>query len=110
MPMNRACITSMMRFLVDTGATYVTMSGQQAALIGIDYRKGIRGFAQTASATVAVWQIVLDRVSIGGISIANVEATVIEGPRPYDILLGNSFLKFTQLQRSGSVMEIRKRF
>ncbi len=99
-----------MRFLIDTGATYVTMSGQQAALIGIHYRQGIRKFAHTASATVPVWQIVLDRVSVGGISISNVAATVIEGPRPYVTLLGNSFLKYTELQRTGSAMELRQRF
>jgi len=99
-----------LRFLIDTGATYLTMSGQQATLIGIDYRQGVRGFVNTASATVPVWQIVLDRVSVGDISVPNVEATVIEGSRPHDALLGNSFLKFTQLQRMGSVMELRKRY
>ncbi|MEE8364475.1 MAG: retropepsin-like aspartic protease [Gammaproteobacteria bacterium] len=99
-----------LRFLIDTGATYLTMSGQQAALIGIDYRQGVRGFVNTASSTVPVWQIVLDRVSVGDISVPNVEASVIEGSRPHDALLGNSFLKFTQLERTGSVMELRKRY
>ena len=99
-----------MRFLIDTGATYVTMSGHQARLIGIDFRRGVQGFAHTASSTVPVWQIVLDRVSVGDISVSNVEATVIEGRRPYDVLLGNSFLKYTQLQRTGSMMELQAQF
>lgn len=97
-------------FLIDTGATYVTISGQQARLIGIDYRQGVQGFANTASSVVPVWKIVLDRISVGDISVSNVVATVIEGSRPHKALLGNSFLKYTQLQRTGSVMELRKRF
>jgi len=98
------------RFLVDTGATYVTMSGDHATNIGIDYRKGLRSFANTAAATVPVWQVTLDSVSVGGIKVSNVRATVIEGPQPYEALLGNSFLKHTQLTRIGSVMEIQQKY
>lgn len=99
-----------LRFLVDTGATFLTMSGQQAAQIGVDYLQGVKGFVNTAASTVPVWQVVLDRVSVGDISVSNVAATVIEGPRPHVTLLGNSFLKFTQLERTGNVMELRKRY
>ena len=98
------------RFLVDTGATYVTMSGAHAAQIGIDYREGIKSFARTAAATVPVWQVTLDNVSIGGIKVPNVAATVIEGSQPHDVLLGNSFLKYTDLQRIGNVMELKQKF
>lgn len=98
------------RFLVDTGATYVTMSGAQATAIGIDFLKGIKSFAHTAAATVPVWQIKLDSVTIGGIKVPNVDATVIEGSQPHVVLLGNSFLKFTRLQRIGNVMELEKKY
>lgn len=98
------------RFLVDTGATYLTMSGSQAQKIGIDYTKGVKGFANTAAATVPVWQVTLDNVSIGGIRASNVEATIIEGSRPHDALLGNSFLKHTRLQRTGNVMELQQKY
>ena len=99
-----------MRFLVDTGATYVTMSGQNATRIGIDFRKGSRGYAQTAAATVPVWRIMLDSVSIGDINVPNVQATVIEGSQPSDALLGNSFLKHTRIQRIGRAMEIEQKY
>jgi aspartyl protease family protein len=98
------------RFLVDTGATDVTLSGAHAAQIGIDYRRGNKSFAHTAAATVPVWRVTLDSVSVGGIKVPNVAATVIEGSRPQDVLLGNSFLKFTQLQRIGNVMELKQKF
>jgi aspartyl protease family protein len=98
------------RFLVDTGATFVTMSGNKASSLKIDFRKGTASTAQTASAIVPVWQIRLDSVTIGGIKLTNIDATVIAGSRPAEVLLGNSFLQHTQLQKAGSVLEIRKRF
>jgi aspartyl protease family protein len=98
------------RFLVDTGATFVTMSGNKASSLKIDFRKGTASTAQTASAIVPVWQIRLDSVTIGGIKLTNIDATVIAGSRPVEVLLGNSFLQHTQLQKAGSVLEIRKRF
>jgi len=98
------------RFLVDTGATFVTMSGNHASLLKIDYRKGTLGSAQTAAAVVPVWQVKLDSVSIGGIELRNVGATVIAGDQPSDVLLGNSFLRRTRIQQAGSVLEIEKRY
>jgi aspartyl protease family protein len=98
------------RFLVDTGATFVTMSGDHASLLKIDYRQGTYSSAQTAAAVVPVWQIKLASVSIGGIELKNVEATVIAGEQPVDVLLGNSFLRHTRIQQAGSVLEIEKRY
>jgi len=98
------------RFLVDTGATFVTMSGNHAKRLKIDYRKGKYSSAQTASEVVPVWQIRLASVSIGGIELKNVEATVIAGKQPFDVLLGNSFLRHTSIQQAGSVLEIEKRY
>ncbi len=99
------------RFLVDTGATYVTLSSAKARRLNIDYRRdGVPGSAQTAASVVPVWQIKLDSVSIGGILVRDVDATVIEGAAPPEVLLGNSFLRHTRLQQAGSVLEIEKRF
>lgn len=98
------------RFLVDTGATFVTMSGNKARSLNIDYRSGTPSTAQTAAAIVPVWQIRLDSISIGGIKLSNIDATVIAGSQPAEVLLGNSFLQHTQLQKAGSVLEIRQRF
>ena len=98
------------RFLVDTGATFVTMSGRKARSLKIDYLRGIRSTAQTAAAIVPVFQIKLESVSIGGIRLPNVDATVIDGDQPVDVLLGNSFLQHTRMQKAGSVLEIRQRF
>ncbi|MCZ6488823.1 MAG: retropepsin-like aspartic protease [Gammaproteobacteria bacterium] len=98
------------RFLVDTGATFVTMSGRHASQIGIDFKKGERGYANTAAATVPVWKITLDSVMVGGIRVVNVAAMVIEGSNPREALLGNSFLRHTELERSGIVMKLQQKY
>jgi aspartyl protease family protein len=97
-------------FLVDTGATNVTLSGSKANSLGIDFRQGVSGMANTAAAVVQVWQIKLSSVRVGGIELNNVNATVIPGNKPSDVLLGNSFLGRTELQQVDSVLTIRKRF
>ena len=101
---------STVKFLVDTGATFVTMSAQVARRLNIDYRKGVQSHAQTASAIVPIWQIKLASVTVGGITVRNVDASIIEQTPLTEVLLGNSFLKHTTLQRSGSVLSLEKRF
>lgn len=98
------------RFLVDTGATFVTLSGRKARSLKIDYRKGIPSTAQTASAIVRTWQITLDSIEIGGIEASNVEAVVIAGDQPPEVLLGNSFLRHTRMENAGSVLELKQRY
>ncbi len=98
------------RFLVDTGATYVTLSGKKAGQLKIDYRQGLESSAQTAASVVRVWQVELDSVEIGGILVRDVDATVIPGDQPFEVLLGNSFLRHTKIQQAGSVLQIEKRY
>ena len=98
------------RFLVDTGATYVTLSGNKARQIGIDFRKGSPSQVQTAAAVVTAWTVKLDSVSVGGIRMSNIDATVIAGDQPVEVLLGNSFLQHTRMQKAGAVLELNKRF
>ncbi len=98
-------------FLVDTGASFVTLSGRKARDLKIDFRKhGVVGRAQTAASVVQTWQIRLDSVSIGGIRATNVEAIVIPGNSPPEVLLGNSFLRHTKIEKAGATLEIQQRF
>jgi aspartyl protease family protein len=58
---------------------------------------------------VPVWQVRLGSVSIGTIKLRNVTALVIEGDQPFEVLLGNSFLGRTDMQKAGSTLEITQR-
>ncbi len=97
-------------FLVDTGATNVTLSGSKANTLGIDFRQGVSGMANTAASVVQVWQIKLSSVRVGGIELNNVTATGIPGSKPSHVLLGNSFLGRTEILQADSVLTIKKRF
>jgi len=79
------------QFIVDTGATSVAMSVQEAERLGIDYRKGQLGRSTTANGTVTVYVIRLGSVRIGDVEVYDVEGTVVPANMPV-VLLGNSFL------------------
>ncbi|GMQ91903.1 MAG: TIGR02281 family clan AA aspartic protease [Gammaproteobacteria bacterium] len=94
-------------FLVDTGATRVALNSRMAKRLGIDYKTlGSRGYANTASGVVRVYNITLDKVSIGGITLRYVDAAVIEGNFPTQSLLGMSFLGKLNMRRDGQRMEL----
>jgi aspartyl protease family protein len=99
------------RFLVDTGANAVALSSQAAERIGLDYKRtGRRGIASTAGGMVPMYSIKLDSVTVGDITLHNVEAGVIEGSHPTDVLLGMSFLGRVDMKRDGDKMELTKRY
>lgn len=98
------------RFMVDTGATTIAMNSTMAARIGIDYKKrGRAGAASTASGVVRTYEVRLDNVQVGGITLHNVEAGIIEGNFPREALLGMSFLGQLDMNRSDNKMELTQR-
>lgn len=81
------------RFLVDTGATQVVLSQNDAERIGIDLRSlPFLGRAQTANGEVRTAMIRIDQMSVDGFSDRNVRAWVNEGELS-DSLLGMSYLQ-----------------
>lgn len=78
---------------VDTGATMVALSYEDAARSGI--RVSDADFihpVNTANGTARVAPVLLDRIRIGGIELRNVPAAVAEPGRLQGTLLGMSFL------------------
>lgn len=95
-------------FMVDTGASMVSMGQSDAERIGLKYREGQRGTAQTANGPVPVHRVMLTSVRIGDVQVYNVEALVIPAQMPY-VLLGNSFLTRFQMKRENDVMTLERR-
>lgn len=98
------------RFLVDTGATQVSLSSADATRLGIDYRKGQPGLMGTANGTTIAYKVTLNTVRVGDIEINNVEAAVLEGGQMPFALLGMSFLNRMEMKREGQVMILTRRF
>lgn len=98
------------RFMVDTGATVIAMSSQVAQSIGIDYRRsGQRAVASTAAGYVHTFNVKLESVQVGGITLYNVDGSVIEGSDPRFVLLGMSFLGQLDMKRDDEKMELNER-
>lgn len=80
------------RMLVDTGATVVALTGDDAAAMGLEwYQDEIAPVAQGASGPVEGVNTTIGRMSLGGLEASRVQAIIIpEGARTS--LLGQSFL------------------
>jgi aspartyl protease family protein len=95
------------RFLVDTGASAVSMNTDQAKQLGIDYEKtGTVAGVSTASGYAKAFRVKLKSVSVGDITQRNVEAFVIDGNHPGPILLGMTFLGRLSVEHSGNAMTL----
>ena len=97
-----------MPVLVDTGANLVAMSAVHAKSIGIPYETGVRGQVETASGMVGAWVVTLRSVSVGGIRVDGVQATVIEGSYPNTILLGMSYLQHVEMKENNGVLSLSR--
>ncbi len=97
------------QFMVDTGATTVAMSVQDAERLGVDYRKGRLGRSSTANGVINVYLVKLASVRIGDVEIYDVDGTVVPAGMPY-ILLGNSFLTRFQMTRHNDQLVLERRY
>lgn len=97
-------------FLVDTGATTIAMNANQARRLGLDFRlQGELTQAQTASGVARAYYLKLDTVKVGDISQRNVDALVIDGTHPREVLLGMSFLNRLKVEKQGNVLHLEHR-
>ncbi|MEO0435980.1 MAG: TIGR02281 family clan AA aspartic protease [Pseudomonadota bacterium] len=96
--------------IVDTGANIIAMSERHAQLLGIDPTVGTQVRVTTAGSQVPGRSLLLDSVDVGGIRVHSVEATVIKGDFPVDVLLGMSFLEHVQMVDENGVLTLEARF
>ena len=93
------------KFLVDTGATTIAMSALDAKRLGIPYRIiGKPSRASTASGIAETYEIQLKTVKVGRLVQRNVDAVVINGNHPREVLLGMTFLDRLKVEKEGNKM------
>lgn len=98
-------------FMVDTGATSVSMSSVQARRLGIDYQLGGTSVrAATASGAVEGYQVNLARVKVGDIELSNVQALVLEGRFPLEVLLGMSWLSRVRMDEQDNLLLLERKY
>ena len=100
-----------MQFLVDTGASVVTIGSDDARRARINYSTAPKGLMQTANGVVVAYRVTLDSVTLGGITLNQIEGVVMEGNSlGRHGLLGMSFLSRMDMKREGETMTLTKRF
>ena len=97
--------------LVDTGASYVSMSSEYARRIGVDLRGGQRVALQTANGRIEAWRVNLASVRVGDITLYNVDGIVADAGSDVTGMpvLGMSFLNLVDMQRRGNTLTLSRR-
>jgi aspartyl protease family protein len=97
------------RFMIDTGATLVALPLADAQRLGIDYTKGRVGYSILADGRrVPSWRVTLDSVTVGDVTLFNVEGSVTQGNGMP--LLGMSFLSRMEMRNEGQNLTLTKRY
>ena len=96
-------------FVVDTGATLISMNRHEARRLGIDYKlEGEPGVSNTASGFAKIFIVKIKQVKVGDIELHNIEGAVHDGDFPTEILLGNSFLNSVNMKREGKLLKLEQ--
>jgi len=94
-------------FLLDTGATAVSISGSFAKTLGL--RKGAPMQAVTANGMTIAYSTSIQRLVIGEIEERNVAASIVPNLPGDQILLGMSFLKRLDFTQRGDTLILTQR-
>ena len=95
-------------FIVDTGATVVSLGADLAVQLGLDYNASTAAAAMTANGAVAARRLTLNKVTVGDVTVYNVDAIVMPQSMPV-VLLGNSFLSHFQMHSDASTLVLDKK-
>jgi clan AA aspartic protease (TIGR02281 family) len=82
-------------FIIDTGATYTSISQQMAERLGLDLRQCEKVLITTANGQIEVPKVLIETLRVNGLEAHNVEATVISVRQgsSFSGLLGLSFIR-----------------
>lgn len=93
-------------FLLDTGATDVSVPAELADRIGL--KRGAEIIYQTANGPAPSWLTKLDTVSIGNLEVENIRASINPNFDGDEVLLGMSVLKKLEFTQRGDTLTIRQ--
>jgi aspartyl protease family protein len=93
-------------FLLDTGATQVSIPAHIAEKIGLQAQGNYR--VQTANGSVTVYQTDIAQLSLGNIFLYNVAAHINPAMKADEILLGMSALKQVDFHQTGKQLILRE--
>jgi aspartyl protease family protein len=99
-----------LKFLLDTGATTVALNSGDAKFANIDYKHGEPMQMSTANGVVTAYRVTIATLKIGGLTLNQVEASVLEGGSPPLVLLGMSALSRLDMKREDIALTLTKKY
>ncbi len=99
------------RAVIDTGATSIALSSDEAQRLGIGYAGLARIRIATAGGPKTGYRVTLATVRVGEVTLQNVDAVVMEGGREQlpITLIGMSFLNGVDMRRVGDTLLLTRR-
>ncbi len=91
-------------FLLDTGATDVSIPEPLANKLKL--KRGVRQVYNTANGQITAYTTKLDRISLGGIELRGIRASINPSTQGDEVLLGMSFLKNLDFTQRGDTLTI----
>jgi aspartyl protease family protein len=98
------------RFLVDTGASVVTLPRNVAVRAGVVLDNAKTVVVSTANGHARASRVLLNTVRVGTVSANMVEAIIMEDAQLSVPLLGMSFLKRTNMKHEGDKLTLSQRY
>jgi aspartyl protease family protein len=98
------------RFLVDTGASVVTLPRSVAARAGVALDDAKSVTVLTANGRARAGRVLLNTVRVGSVTLNMVEAIIMEDAKLPLPLLGMSFLKRTNMKNEGDQLTLSQRY
>ena len=93
-------------FLLDTGATVVSVPQNVARRLGL--KAGAPAYANTANGVITTYSTRLDSVAISKLELNNIAAHINPHMSGNEILLGMSFLKQLDMLQVGDTLTLRQ--
>ncbi len=91
-------------FLLDTGASDVSIPNSLANKLGL--KRGVSQTYNTANGQITAYTTRLDRISLGGIELKDIRASINPSTQGDEVLLGMSFLKNLDFTQRGDTLTI----
>lgn len=92
------------RFLLDTGASDVSVPADLAERIGL--RPGPAATYTTANGRITAYRTRLDEVRLGSIRLTGIAGSINPGAKGLDVLLGMSFLESLELRQRDGILTL----
>jgi aspartyl protease family protein len=92
-------------FILDTGATSISIPGKVAQRMGLS--EGAPERTRTANGDIVVYRVILDSVTLGAIKQNNVKAHINPHMDGEAVLLGMSFLKHVEMTQKDQQLTLR---